>query len=158
MNYSDFIGKNALAPGEEKGIVVSFDKKFVTLDIQGVLKTYAWDIAYRKGNLRFEDPSLNEIIDLELGLKEKQEKENEELVKRKAEEYNKVREWAINEYKTLAPKNKIMKRLFGNDFLYPPYVKFMKKYGHLIPEDQTLRWLQNHGHYFGGWIESTYPS
>ena len=132
MNNEQLINKVVINKNNEQGKVISVNGPNITVKYDSEEKTYNFDIAFKNKFLSFLDEVVNQEIDNHLSNKESEEKKNEELVK-KNDEIAKKRSNSINTlYEKLYYKNQIMKGLFGGDFIYPPYVEFVKKYKHLI--------------------------
>lgn len=128
MNKEQFLNKEVINSDGQKGIVTSFDGTFVSVKYENIEKSYRFDLAFKNKFLSFVDDALNSIIEEELLKKYKKEAEHEkELQKVHDDVLEKINR--VNKlHDELEKKNDIMLGLFGRDFKYPPYVKFMKKY------------------------------
>ena len=132
MNNEQFINQEVININNESGIVISFDDDYVVVKYNNTEKTYSRDIVFSNKYLAFKEQSLNQMIQEDLLLKEKTKKQQEEQFSKNRETIIDRRNRINNIYKKLLHKNEIMKLLFGNDFLYPPYVEYIKKYKHYI--------------------------
>lgn len=138
MDYLKFINKRVTNKYGEEGIVMSFDKDYLLIRYEEGEKKYQTETVLKNKFLSFIDDDLNKEIDIYLLDKEQQDALSNEDIKKNhkiAIERNKK----VNEhFLKLEKKNKEMKMLFGKDFLYPPYVEFLKKYKGLIRKEDTI--------------------
>ena len=136
MDYSIFIGKEVINKKGMSGVVVLFDKEYIIVKYEKEEKTYHVDVAFGSGFLSFKDRSLNDAIGANLKQREIAKSENKELTQKNHKIAVERKKKVTALYKKLNTKNEQLKFLFGDDFIYPPYVEFKKKYKYLINEDK----------------------
>ena len=130
MDYQLFINQQVVDYQGQTGVVVSFDKEHIVIQQNKEQTTYNPDIAFKNEAIRFVESRLNNLIkeDIEsrhnaaTAHQQKIDKINKEAIKR-----NKM---ASDKYIELEKKDKVLKRLFGNDFVYPPFALLKKKFPH----------------------------
>jgi hypothetical protein len=104
----------------------------VTIDFPKGTKTLSLEIAYRSGTLRFEDETINLALE-----------QNEKAVHQKQEEWDasakanrKLAEAKIERFKekalALEKENDLRKKLFGDDYVYEEFERFVKENRKLI--------------------------
>ena len=134
MNREQFVNKEIVNKDNQKGIVVSFDENLLVVRYEKEQKTYSPDIAFKSKYLSFLDEGLNKLIDEYISNKEQEESEKEQTRIRN-HSLAIARNKRVSEgYAKLSAKNDVLHHLFGKDFEYPPFVKFMKQYRHLISD------------------------
>ena len=131
-NYNDFINAKIINKNKEEGIVTSFDKDHIVIAYQTGEKTYNPEIAIKNGFLLFVDEGLNTLYQQELNEKNEAQKQYEELVKKIDENRPIKMKRARALHKKYLKKLDIIRSLFGGDFVYPPYEKFMKEYKDIL--------------------------
>ena len=138
VNYNAFIGSKIINKNGEQGEVVSFTKDRIVIAYPGGEKTYNPEVAIRNGFLSFVDEELSRQYSEELNNKDKAKKEQEEIAKRidadrpiKIQRVNKLNQQYVE-------KIRVLQALFGDDFIYPPYVEFVKKYKELIKVKKSI--------------------
>ena len=132
VNYSEFINQRIINKNGESGEVVFFSEDHITVRYPTGEKTYNPEVAMKNGFLLFADEKYQQLYNDELENKEMLKKNREEVVRKidadrptKIKRVNKLNE----QYEQ---KIRILRGLFGSDFVYPPYVEFLKKYKELI--------------------------
>lgn len=135
MDYKQFINQTIINSYDEKGIVVGFDDTYIVIKYKNEEKTYNRDIAFSNGFLAFTKKSLNLLINQDMNDKEELKKKRKEEIEKNNQFQLERRKKANRHYKKLSAKNRVMKALFGADFIYPPYVEFKKKYKNVIEDD-----------------------
>ena len=138
LNYNDFIGHKIINKNGELGEVVSFNIDHLVIAYQTGKKTYNPEVAVRNGFLSFVDEDLKHQYDEELVNKDIVKKQKEEIARKidadrpiKIQRVNKIND----QYER---KIRVLQSLFGKDFIYPPYVKFLRKYKDLIKAKDSL--------------------
>lgn len=132
MTFNEFINAQVSNINNESGIVLSIDQEHVVIKYPNVEKTYNTEIVFKNKFLSFVSEELNKKMDAYVNHRVKQEEEKKQLFQDN-KDASILRQKKVNEiYKKLALKNYLMKALFGNDFYYPPYEEFVKKYKHQI--------------------------
>ena len=137
LNYQEFLKAQIINKNGETGEVVSFDEDRITIRYQEGEKVYNPEVAMRNGFLSFVDERLKRQYSDELAYKDKMKKQREELI-RKIDADRPIKIKRVNKInKQYEEKMRVLWGLFGRDFVYPPYVKFLKNYKDLItkPED-----------------------
>ena len=134
MNREKFINKEIINKDNQRGIVISFDENYLVIKYEKEVKTYSSDAVFKNQYVSFLDKHLNNLIDEEMNIKKRAEILEEENIKRtnrNAVQRNKK----IDEiYNRLLDKSDTLQVLFGRDFIYPPLVKFKKRYRYLLKE------------------------
>ncbi|MDY6430994.1 MAG: hypothetical protein SPL00_04310 [Bacilli bacterium] len=132
MNREMFLNKEIINKSNQRGVVTYFDETHLKVKYEKEEKTYSSLVAFKNKFLSFLDDSLNALIEEELSIKEQEESKNEaEKIKNQSDIALRNKK-AAEEYKRLSSKNSILQSLFGNDFIYPPYLKSVKQYKHLL--------------------------
>ena len=140
MNNQSFIDKEVVNKHGQRGTVIAFDEQRIVVKYPGEEKSYNPDVAFKNKFLSFVDESLNCSIDEDIQAKEKRRQELSDLDKAILQQYKRIHE----ERARLESKNRTMRRLFGDDFVYPPYVEFVKKYGcYTIPKKPVFPLMQS---------------
>lgn len=132
MNKEQFLNKEIINKNSQRGFVMSFDEEHIVIKYEDEQKTYSTDVVFKNRFISFLDKNLNILIEEELANKEHQEMIRKHQIA-KNDEIAITRNNRVNEqYDKLYMKNCLLQTLFGCDFLYPPFVKFAKKYRRLI--------------------------
>lgn len=155
MDYQLFINQQVNDYKGESGYVVSFDKDHIVVQQNGELITYNPDIAFKKKALVFVDNEFNDLVNKDMNdrdnalvlYQQKMDKINKEAIKR-----NKM---ASDKYIELEKKEKALKRLFGQDFVYPPFALLKKKFPHA---KRKKTWIELMFEDIRGTIAKTYPT
>lgn len=138
MNREQFLNKEVINKNNQKGIVISFDDKYIVIRYQDEDKIYVPDPAFKNGFLSFTDDNLNSLINDDLQCKkiaeEQKEKELEKIKKEAIQRIQRINE--IND--KLIRKWFDLQKLFGEDFIYPPLEEFKKQYGPYITKFPSL--------------------
>lgn len=132
MNFELFKEKEIVNQNNERGLVVSFDEEHITVRYENNEKTYNSIISLSNKFLMFLDKNLNDEIEKYLLDKSQQKTKEEKQAQNNNQIVVKRNKKIIKTYERLLIKNRVMKSLFGNDFLYPPYEQFKKKYRLII--------------------------
>ena len=132
MNYNQFLNKEVINKNNQKGVVVSIDSQYLVVKYQNEEKTYNPDIAFKNKFITFIDDNLNHFIEGELMDKEKTNSYNQELVDAIHKSVVTKNKRILDYYDKISEKNGVLQYLFGGDFLYPPFVNFVKKYYQVI--------------------------
>ena len=138
MIYRQFLNKEVVNKNKEKGYVLSFDENHLAINYPDIRypddeKSYDPNIAFKNGYLTFIDKELNDLV-LSLINERNKQKENEiGLIEKNHDFIVKRYKQVIKRHHELVKKVSILKQLFGDDFIYPPYVAFMRKYEKMLP-------------------------
>lgn len=132
MDHQAFIGKKIRTTQGGEGIVTEFGDTYVTIRFLSEEKSYAWAVGFKNKFLSFLDENLNQIIQDELDAQDLAVRKHAEEIETKKKSLADRKERLQKEYEKLLSKNQAMKVLFGSDFLYPPYIEFMKEYGRVV--------------------------
>ena len=132
MNNKQFINKEILNKNNEKGVVTHFDDEHIKVRYLDKETTYNVEVAFTNKYLSFVDSKINSFIEEKLH-KNEQEKIKKELTAEKNRQIS-IRRYktVIEQYKKISQKNRLLQFLFGDDFIYPPYKQFKKKYRYLL--------------------------
>ena len=135
MNYELFINQKVTNYKGQKGYIVSFDQERVTVQLDNEQVIYKPDVAFKNKALVFDDEHLNQLMNSGL---EHQEQEAE-AYKKKIEKINKeaikINAMSSKKFIELREKDATLKKLFGNDFDYPPFIALKKKFPHSKQRD-----------------------
>ena len=131
MNNEQYINQLVIDYKGEKASIVSLDDEHVVIKQNNELITYNTQIAFKNKALVFVNEELNKLMHQQLNAaneivvatQQKLEKTNKEAIKRNA--------MAHKKYCELEKKEKYLRKLFGHDFIYPPFVEFKKKYPYI---------------------------
>lgn len=134
MNNNIFLNARVKNKDNQIGTIVSIDNQYIVVQYDDQTKTYSKEFVLKNNLFEFENDDLNEFI------KQEQDNKKELLIKEQKEkkEIKDYRNKIINRYKYLKEKNDILKKLFGIDFEYPPFIEFMKKHKYLIDKKSGL--------------------
>ena len=134
MNYKDYINQEIVNKNNEIGIVVDFTETCITVQYPNGKKSYNPDIAFRNGFLSFSDNKIQALVNEGTSIKESIEKAKEQEIEDNRRQYL-ARRAKVNEtFQRLNKKYMVLVSLFGDDFYYPPYAEFIKKYEKLIDD------------------------
>lgn len=146
MDYQKYIGKEIVNKDNLVGVVVSFDEERITVKFGDIEKCFSSKVVFSKHFLTFKDDTFNKEMDEEFIEKDKQVLKSQEDAHKVAI----IRHKRVNQiYKKLEQKNKVLMKLFGSDFIYPPYKEFKKQYKLILDKDDFLSAL--FGRYDGRW-------
>lgn len=135
MDYQKYIGQKILNKSKQEGIVTAFVEERITVNFNGEEKVFNPKVAFTNHFLSFTNDKFNHEMDDEYIEKEKSVIKNQE----KAHEIAITRHKRVNQiYKKLEKKNKVLKRLFGSDFVYPPFEEFKKQYRLILDKGDDL--------------------
>ena len=132
MNYNQLINKEVINKNNQKGVVVSCDSQYIVVKYQNEEKTYNPDIAFKSKFITFTDDNLNRLIEGDLSDKAKVDNYNQELIETIHKSVVTKNKKILDYYDKISEKNGVLQVLFGGDFLYPPYINFLKKYYRVI--------------------------
>ena len=128
--YNQFINQQIINKNGDKGIVVGLTDERITIDFSTGQEMYKPDIAFKSSFIKFVDEAMNsEMMEIINNDKEEETKHQAVIdkINRDAIKRNKR---ASEMYIELEKKDKALKRLFGGDFIYPPFERFKKKFPH----------------------------
>ena len=132
MNYKQFLNKEIINKNNERGVVTSFDHQYLVVRYQKEEKTYNPDIAFKSQFITFIDDGLNIAVKEYLLNKEKENKQDQELAEAIHKNIVTKNKRIMDYYDKISEKNGVLHVLFGGDFIYPPFVNFVKKYWQII--------------------------
>lgn len=130
MNYEQFINKQIINYKGETGTVVSFDKEHIVVSQGDKQVTYKPDIAFKNKALVFKDDELNILVNKDLEEQDKASTVYQQRIDKINKEAIKRNKMASDKYIELEKKENALKRLFGDDFVYPPFTALKKKFPH----------------------------
>lgn len=134
MNFNDFINKQVKNNAGEVGLVISIDKEYTVIKYENNEKTYNTDIVFKNKYLCFVNENDDKEMDNYVNHRVDEEIKKQQLFKDN-DRKSIVRQHKVHAlYKKMRRKNSLMLRLFGDDFVYPPYEEFKKKYKYQINE------------------------
>lgn len=132
MNFAQFLNKKVLNKQNEKGVITSFDDEHITIKYSTFEKTYNPKITFTNGYLSLVNSKDNQQVKNYYLDQQHQDEQHEQFVK---DVYTKTinKRNKINQtFKRLFFKNLKLKSLFGEDFVYKPYIEFVIKYQDFI--------------------------
>lgn len=132
MNYQLFLNQAVVNKRNESGIVKSIDETYIVVEYKDKTQSYNREIAFKNKFLIFNDPKLNQMIDEEVNHKEQEQVDKEQADVEARKEYILRKENIRAQFFELQSKMRTLKRLFGDDYIYKPYVEFVKRYQHMI--------------------------
>ena len=136
MDYQSFIGKEVTNKNGDQGIVISFTSERITIRFNDKEDIYNPQVAFANKYLSFKEDLLNAEADKEFVVKAKEKEAAKEAVHKNSIIWHK----RVNKiYKELDLKNRYLKKLFGKDFIYPPYEEFKKKYRFIIDKNDWMK-------------------
>lgn len=132
MEYQTFVNQEVVNGRGEEGVVLSLDKEDIVIKYPNGIKTYKRYLALHSGFIKFKDVALNQIAQL-TQLQETEEINHQLEVEELEKERLRIRREKANElYERLAFRNYVFQNIFGKDFTYPIYERFMKQFGKYI--------------------------
>ena len=136
MDYQSFIGKEVTNKNGDQGIVISFTSERITIRFNDKEDIYNPQVAFANKYLSFKEDLLNAEVDKEFVVKAKEKEAAKETVHKNSIIWHK----RVNKiYQELDLKNRYLKKLFGKDFIYPPYEEFKKKYRFIIDKNDWMK-------------------
>lgn len=141
MEFGRFINQTIVNKNNEIGQVVSFEKERITVKFVDRKVIYNPQIAFSNHFLSFVDDDLNQLVEFEYIKKPQEEEKQQEMNHRFiVERHKKVRA----RYIELQKKAYILRKLFGPDYVYPPFEELKRVYKYVIPlEDEWIRNIFN---------------
>ena len=137
MDYQKFVNQEVENIDGECGVVISFNDTHIVIKYPNVEKTYNPNIAFTNKYLSFVNDDLNLLINEDLEAKANIKKQEDEINAKKAKELLELKIKVKNLVKKLSRKNQILQDLFGSDFLYPPYVEFLRTFARYIEKEAS---------------------
>lgn len=135
VDSSPFINQIVINKYNERGIVKAIDKERILVSFNNEEKLFSTEIVFTNHFLSFEDDQLNTLIkEIFIEKKEAQVRKQEEAHKTAIDRHKKVNA----RYQALKEKDRILKALFGRDFIYPPFEAFKKQYRFIIEKEKDL--------------------
>ena len=134
MENQRFLGATVLTKNGQTGVVSAIQEGKATVAFEGVTKTYDIKMAFERGFLRFTDETINHNLEEEMAAAKKKDGEEESRQAAERAAYVEKYKQANEEFKDLRHKAAVMKKLFGDDFVYPPFVEHVRKYRNCLDE------------------------
>ena len=135
MNYEKFVNQKVTNYKGQKGHIVSINQERVTVQLEDGQAIYKPDIAFKNKALVFDDDNLNQIMNGDLNEQDALEEEHTKKIEKINAEAIKINAMSSKKYIELRNKDATLKKLFGNDFNYPPFVALKKKFPHAKQRD-----------------------
>lgn len=132
MNYESLIDEQIMNKNGQVGVIASFSEERITVRFGNEEKTYDTRIAFKNGFLSFPNKELNNTFLMYINLLDRKEAKLKQDIDKNRKDYLKKREMVNEAYRRLYRKNEVLLFLFGKDFVYPPFKRFVKKYYLLI--------------------------
>jgi len=129
-NYDQFINQKIINSSRIEGLVVALTNERITIEFSNERKIFKPDLAFKSSSIKFVDETLNEAMMAIINGENKKEEEHKAMLNKINEEAKKRNRRACDRYIELEKKDCELKRLFGQDFNYPPFEEFKKKFPH----------------------------
>ena len=130
MNYNEFINQKVTNFKGEKGYIVSFNQERVTVQLNDRQALYKPDVAFKNKALIFDDDKYNHLINNDLVEQDKAKEAYEKKIQKVTKEAIKINNMSTKKFVELRKKDALLKRYFGDDFDYPPFVELKKRFPH----------------------------
>ena len=148
--YNQFINQQIINKNGDKGIVVGLTDERITIDFSTGQEMYKPDIAFKSSFIKFVDETMNSEMMKIINNDKEEETKHQAVIDKINRDAIKRNKRASEMYIELEKKDKALKRLFGGDFIYPPFERFKKKFPHAKRKKSDLEWAI-------GIIAATYP-
>ena len=148
--YNQFINQEVINKNGDKGIVVGLTDERITIDFSTGQEMYKPDIAFKSSFIKFVDETMNSEMMKIINNDKEEETKHQAVIDKINRDAIKRNKRASEMYIELEKKDKALKRLFGGDFIYPPFERFKKKFPHAKRKKSDLEWAI-------GIIAATYP-
>lgn len=143
MDYASFLNQEIINKSNELGVVTSFDKERIKVRFKDREASFNPQVAFKNKFLTFKSQELNALAEFEFVAKEEEKAKAQEVAQKVAmDRYKKVNK----RFQELKRKVRVLKVLFGNDFIYPPFEELKKQY-HLIIEEEEWLPIPYHAYY-----------
>jgi hypothetical protein len=127
-NYEQFINQEILNSNGVRGRVVTLTNERITIEFPNERKIFKPDLAFKSSSIKFADEVLNAQMMAIINDEEKKEEERKKALDKVDKEVRKRNKRACDLYYELDTKEQFLKTLFGDDFVYPPFTEFKKKF------------------------------
>ena len=128
--YNQFINQEVINKNGDKGIVVGLTDERITIDFLAGQEMYKPDIAFKSSFIKFVDETMNSEMMKIINNDKEEETKHQAVIDKINRDAIKRNKRASEMYIELEKKDKALKRLFGGDFIYPPFERFKKKFPH----------------------------
>ena len=128
--YNQFINQQIINKNGDKGIVVGLTDERITIDFSTGQEMYKPDIAFKSSFIKFVDETMNSEMMKIINNDKEEETKHQAVIDKINRDAIKRNKRASEMYIELEKKDKALKRLFGGDFIYPPFERFKKKFPH----------------------------
>ena len=128
--YNQFINQEVINKNGDKGIVVGLTDERITIDFLAGQEMYKPDIAFKASFIKFVDETMNSEMMKIINNDKEEETKHQAVIDKINRDAIKRNKRASEMYIELEKKDKALKRLFGGDFIYPPFERFKKKFPH----------------------------
>lgn len=130
MNYNQFINQKVTSFKGEKGRIISFDQERVVVQINDRQALYKPNVAFKNKALIFDNDKYNHLINNDLVEQDKAKEAYEKKIQKVTKEAIKITKMSSKKFVELRKKDALLKRYFGDDFDYPPFVELKKRFPH----------------------------
>ena len=127
-NYSQFIDKEIITKNGAKGLVADLTDERITIKFPTGQEMYKPDVAFKSSYIKFINESLNSQMVKIINNDDEEKIKHQAVIDKINKEAQKRNKRACEMYIELEKKDKALKRLFGRDFIYPPFEMFKKKF------------------------------
>ena len=128
--YNQFINQQIINKNGDKGIVVGLTDERITIDFSTGQEMYKPDIAFKSSFIKFVDETMNSEMMKIINNDKEEEIKHQAVIDKINRDAIKRNKRASEMYIELEKNDKALKRLFGGDFVYPPFERFKKKFPH----------------------------
>lgn len=153
--YNQFINQEIINKKGDKGIVVSLTDERITIDFPTGQIIYKPDIAFKSSFIKFVDETMNLEMMKIINNDKEEEIKHQAVIDKINRDAIKRNKRASEMYIELEKKDKALKRLFGGDFIYPPFERFKKKFPHAKRKKSAIEKMMED---ICGTIQKTYKS
>ena len=148
--YNQFINQEIITKDGNIGLVVGLTDERITIDFLAGQEMYKPDIAFKSSFIKFVDETMNSEMMKIINNDKEEETKHQAVIDKINRDAIKRNKRASEMYIELEKKDKALKRLFGGDFIYPPFERFKKKFPHAKRKKSDMEWAI-------GIIATTYP-
>lgn len=129
-NYSQFIDKEIITKNGNKGLVVDLTDERITIKFPTAQEMYKPDVAFKSSYIKFINESLHSQMMKIINNDDEEKEKHQAVIDKINKEAQKRNKRASQLFLELEKKDKDLKRLFGRDFIYPPFEQFKKRFPH----------------------------
>lgn len=141
MNYEQFVNQQVTNYKGQTGTIISFNKERVFVRYDDIETSYNPDVAFKNKALIFVKDELNNLINSDIKERDQASIAYQQKIDKIHQEAVKRNKMASDKYIELEKKEMLLKRLFGSDFIYPPFAELKKKFPHAKRKKKWYEWF-----------------